>query len=122
MPKRSPALLQSLMAQLPTVGPKLTSGMLFFLAAVKGGTVGDLFTARTLAGLDAAMPSLLAKLAKDVEALHQNFINSPLADWKAVQLPLLFGSEVTPARLYIPATSTRRVKPPPPPPSPANAF
>ena len=96
-----PATAQSLLAQLPVIGPKFTSGLLFFLAAVKSGNVRDILAVRDEDRLDALMPGLFTKLGKDIETLHQEFTNSPLTDWKAVQLPLIFGNEAYAAKLFI---------------------
>lgn len=95
-----PATARDLLQQLPVIGPKFTSGLLFFIAAVKGGDVRDMLGKRTLNRLELLTPELVARLGRDLAALHQNFVESPLADWKAISLPFLFQNDAQPARMY----------------------
>lgn len=97
----NPTLMRALTAQLPVVGPKLTSGLLYFISAVKTGNIRDVLSARALQVLAGEQPELLAKLTRDLATLQQQFVDSPLNDWKPMPLPFLFGSEMTPAHLYI---------------------
>lgn len=96
-----PTLARELMAQLPTIGPKLTSGLLFFLTAVKQGNLRDLFNPRLGSRLETLAPEMMARLGRDISTWNQNFIESPLNEWKGVPLPLIFNQQAEPAYLYI---------------------
>ncbi len=90
------------MAQrLPNVNHKLTSSLLFFMAALKGGDVTEIFGKRALRLLESSAPALLEKLKGDISTLQKNLIDSPLTHWSVAQLPMLFGQDVQHARLYI---------------------
>ena len=95
-----PSTARDLLQPLPVVGPKFTSGLLSFIAAVKNGDVREVLNGRLIAQLETLAPGLVAQLTKDVAALHQNFADSPLADWKAVTVPFIFQNDLQPARLY----------------------
>ena len=98
---QDPTAARELLAQLPVIGPKFTSGLLFFLGAVKTGDTKDILGNRSTQAVESLSPGLLAHFAKDIADLNQNFTNSPLTDWKAITLPLIFGNEANPARLYV---------------------
>lgn len=96
-----PALMRELMSQLPVIGPKFVSGLVFFIAAAKHGNAREMLGLRNLSRLESLTPELVARLSKDLAAFQQGLTDSPLADWKPLPLPLIFGSAVEPARLYI---------------------
>lgn len=86
--------------RLPTLNHTLTSGLLFFMSAIKGGNVEDLIGKRALRLMELSAPDLLAKLRKDIGQLQTNMIDSPLPHWSSVPLPLMFGQELVQARIY----------------------
>jgi hypothetical protein len=108
-----PAMARELLQQLPVIGPKFTSGLLFFLSAVKTGERRGLFSQQEIARLEGIAPGMLSQLNKDVRELHQAFLNPPLDNWKVIALPLVFGSAVETAKLYIrgePDESTSKIE------------
>ncbi len=96
-----PAIARAFTQQLPVIGPRLTSGLLFFLAAVKTGERRGMMNYQDISRLEAAAPNLLSQLSKDIRELNQQFTNPRLEDWKPIQLPLIFGQNVETAQLYI---------------------
>jgi hypothetical protein len=96
-----PDVMNALLNQLPSIGPKFTSGLLFFLTAVKGGDVRTLFNPRIQSRLETLSPTTLNRLGLDIDELHTQWTNSPLQDWKAVTLPLVWQQTVNPVRLYV---------------------
>lgn len=97
----NPALAARVMQQIPAMNPQFTSNLLFFLAAVKGGTLRDWLGERTVDQLETAVPGLFAKLSQDMATMQQVFVHSPLTDWSGVMLPFMFGAEMHQARLYV---------------------
>lgn len=89
------------MQMLPHLGPKLTSGLIFFLAAVKGGDIRQWMGGRRFDQLELKMPELAAKLKGDMVQLQQLFLHSPLDQWSGVMLPMLHGDQLNFARLYV---------------------
>jgi hypothetical protein len=87
--------------RLPNVNHKLTSSLLFFIAAIKGGDMSEILGKRALRLLESSAPTLLEKLKRDITTLRGNLIDSPLTHWSVAQLPMLFGQELQQVRLYI---------------------
>jgi hypothetical protein len=96
-----PAIAREVMQHLPVMGPRFTSGLLFFLSAVKSGERRGIFNSSEISRLEAVVPGLLAQLNKDIRELHQAFIAPRFEEWKPVHLPLIFGTNVETAQLYI---------------------
>ncbi len=97
----NPGMFRAMTAELPVIGPKFTSGLLYFISAIKHGSLRDTFSNRALNLLSTEQPELLTKLTKDIGTLHQHFTDPPNSEWKGMTLPFIFGSELTPAHLYI---------------------
>ncbi len=95
-----PTLMREVTSQFPAIGPKFVSGLLFFISAVKHGSVRELMGAKT-SRLELLTPELITRLGKDMSTLQQQYAESPLSDWKPLPLPLIFGSSAEPARLFI---------------------
>ena len=95
------ALAREILQQIPTLGPKLTSGLLFFISAVKGGDTSDWLGKNTISRLKFVSPDLLKRLNSDMSQMQQFFVNSPLNQWSGIMLPMMFGNELQQARLYI---------------------
>ncbi len=96
-----PTIARELLLHLPVVGPRFTSGLLFFLAAVKGGDRRGVFNALEMGRMENAAPGLLTQFNRDMRELSQAFTNPPFDEWRPVHLPLVFGSQVETAKLYV---------------------
>ena len=96
-----PTLARDITQHLPVLGSRFTSGLLFFLSAVKSGERKNMFSTEDLAKLDALAPGLMNQLNKDVKELNQQFANPRLEEWRPINLPLIFGSQAEMAQLYI---------------------
>jgi hypothetical protein len=97
----APDVARALSAQIPTIGPKLASGLLFFIAAVKGGDVRQWLGSRAVQTLEDKSPGLLGKLRQDMGQLQQLLTDSPLQQWNSIMLPMLFGDHLEHARLFL---------------------
>lgn len=97
----APELSRQLMAQVPGIGPKLTSGLLFFMAAVKGGDIRQWLGNRALQALEAKSPGLAGRLQQDMAQLQHMLMDSPLQQWNSIMLPMLFGEHLEHARLFL---------------------
>lgn len=95
-----PILARQMMQALPTIGPKLTSGLLFFLAAVKGGELRQVIGNRAVAQLEARAPEIASRLKADMAQLQQFFTESPLPHWQTAMVPLFHQGQLEHARLF----------------------
>ena len=98
---QDPTAGRDLQQPLPVMGARFTSGLLFFIAAVKNGTLDEAINPTRQKTIDALLPGMLTKFAKDIAELNQQFTQSPLTDWKSITLPLIFGHEMQQAKLYV---------------------
>lgn len=96
-----PALARDLAQQLPTIGHKMTSGVLFFLAAVKGGDIRQWLGNRLAAQLELKAPALAARMKQDMVQFQQLLVDSPLQNWTSMMLPMLFGEQLDHMRLFV---------------------
>lgn len=96
-----PEVLNGMLDRMPGIGPKLTSNVLFFLSAIRRGSVEGWLDKRTLRALESDAPSLLARLKLDIANMQQLYTDSPLKDWAGAMIPMLFGQEIHQTRLYI---------------------
>lgn len=95
-----PALARQMAQALPTIGPKLTSGMLFFIAAVKGGDMRQFLGGRAIAQLETRAPEIASRLKADMTQLQQLFTESPLPHWQTAMVPLFHNGALEHARLF----------------------
>lgn len=95
-----PALARSMVQAMPHIGPKLTSGLLFFIAAVKGGDLQQLVGAKTLKQLESKLPDIAARLKGDMVQLQQLFVDPPLQHWQTVMVPMFYDGQLEHARLF----------------------
>lgn len=95
-----PALARMIMQPIPDIGPKLVSGLLFFIAAVKGGELRQWLGLRATAALESAAPQLAARLKQDMVQLQQLFVDSPLQQWNSLMVPVLYHGQIEHARLF----------------------
>lgn len=90
-----------LMQAMPEIGPKLTSGLLFFIAAVKTGDLRQWLGNRAVAALEARSPDLAARLKGDMAQLQTLLVDSPLQQWNSAMIPMLYQGQLEHARLFI---------------------
>ncbi len=84
----------------PRPGPKLTSGLLFFFAAL-GGDVGRWLGNQAMQALKSAgHETLLTRLGQDFGQLSR-LAESPGGDWRLFFIPLLDGDQVQQLRLFL---------------------
>lgn len=95
-----PAVAREIMQQIPNIGHKLTSGLLFFIAAVKGGDLRQLLGARALQTLELKAPEIAARMKQDMAQLQQFLTDSPLTNWSSVMVPMLYNNQLEHARLF----------------------
>ena len=89
-----------LMQAMPEIGPKLTSGMLFFIAALKTGDLRQWLGNRAVAALEARSPDLAARLKGDMAQLQTLLVDSPLQQWNSAMVPMLYQGQLEHARLF----------------------
>ncbi len=88
-------------AMVPQPGPKLASGLLFFLAALSAGDVGRwLGHQATQALKTAGRETLLSRLGQDFGQLSR-LAENPGGDWRLFIIPLLDADQVQQLRLFL---------------------
>jgi hypothetical protein len=97
----NPPLASSMLQEMPTLGPQLTSGLLFFMAAIKAGHVGRWLEPRLIEQLKTSAPDFLKQLESDIAQMQQVFVNSPLNQWSPLMLPIMMGNDMQQLRLYV---------------------
>lgn len=86
--------------RLPTPTSKLTSGLLFFIAAMRGGDVTALLGNRAARLLEVGAPSLYARVRQQLATTGDS---STIAaqPWSNFLIPLLHGQELQQVKLYV---------------------
>lgn len=98
---QEPSLARDMMNPLPQMGQKLTSGLLFFMAAVKGGDLRQWLGARATERLELRFPEIAARLKTDMVQMQQLLLHSPLDQWSGTMLPMLQNGQLEYARFYL---------------------
>lgn len=98
--RQDPMLARELAQTLPTVGPRLMSGLLFFMSAVKAGDLRQWLGNRTVAALETKLPDLAARLKGDISQLQQLWNDSPIPQWHSMMVPLMHEGALEQARLF----------------------
>jgi hypothetical protein len=80
---------------------KITTSMLFFLSAVKGGDIRQLLGRNFMEILENDSPALAKKLASDFGQLHQAMREPVLQNWSMFILPMHYEREFNQLRLYV---------------------
>lgn len=92
---------RELAAAMPQVSHKLASGLLFFMAAVKGGDLNQWLGRRAVADLESKLPEIAARLKGDMAQMQQLFLHSPLDHWSGMLIPMLHQGAIEYAKFYI---------------------
>ena len=75
----------------PRADGQLTSTLLFFLSALKGGSTNNWLPEKTQSLLSTERPDLLARLSDEFSQISRPFNESSSSDWRTVLIPLLGG-------------------------------
>jgi hypothetical protein len=96
-----PDAARELHQRLPGMQRNLASSLLFFIAALKSGDVGEIVGKRALRLLDSNAPELLARLRQEMGNIQANIADSPLQHWTFYPLSMMVGPEMHHARMYV---------------------
>ena len=97
-----PAVSTALQNSLPAPSPQLAPTTLFFLSALRLGTVESWLGAPLLQSLrDAGKPGLAERLAGDFGKISAQARETLTGDWRAVSLPMLYNDEISQIQLFI---------------------
>ena len=98
-PGQAAQILQQI---IPQAGPKMASGMLFFLSALGAGDVRKWVGDKTVELLEKAQRGdVVRKLGTEFGLIRQLYVDSPNPHWQAVFVPVMVEQELHQARLYI---------------------
>lgn len=95
-----PQLARAFLQQMPMADARLSSGLLFFLAAVKNGDPRQWLGNRLMSQLEIKFPALAGRLREDMDQLQQMLTQAPKGGWSTVMLPVLYNGEMEHARLF----------------------
>ena len=95
-----PQIFNQITQQLPQAGPKLTSGLLFFIAAIKGGDVRNFLGSRATQLLENKATDLLMQLRADTGQWQQLATEAPGKQWAMLMMPVIVEGQIEPARLF----------------------
>jgi hypothetical protein len=93
-------IAKALLNTLPQVNDKLTSGLLFFIAAMKGGDVTQWLGQNLTRALDFKVPELAKRLKADATQLQQMLVEGGPNNWSSSTLPMVFQGQLEHARLF----------------------
>lgn len=97
-----PAVSTALQNSLPSPSPQLTPTTLFFLSALRLGTVESWLGAPLLQSLrDAGKQGLAERLAGDFGKISAQARETLAGEWRAVSLPMLYNDEISQIQLFI---------------------
>jgi hypothetical protein len=85
----------------PTIGPQLTTQLLFFLSAIRGGDVSRFWPREIVKYLEEKRPDLLQRLSHDSAQMQQLAQPQSYPNWSAFMLPLLYNQHAQQLRLYL---------------------
>ena len=91
----------ALSEKLPTPGPKLTSGLLLFLSALRGGSAANWLGSANQEALErAGRRDLIERLGQELSSLGRT-IDSGGGEWRAYTIPLFHDGNLEPLRLFV---------------------
>jgi len=90
----------TLARDLPKAGPKLGSGVLLFLSAVRGGNLLQWLTQQLAPLQQAGRGDLAARLSREFTQAGQK-VKTQAGDWRLVHIPLLNGNDVHDLKLFL---------------------
>ena len=97
---QEPLIGKVLLNNLPQVDNKLTSGLLFFIAALKGGDVQQWLGKNLSRALEVKGPDFLKKLKFDTAQMQQMLPEGQSQQWASANLPMVYQGELQMARLF----------------------
>ena len=95
-----PQIFNQLAQQLPQAGPKLTSSLLFFIAAIRGGDVRNFLGARASQLLEQKASELMTQLRNDTAQWQQLSTETANKPWAMFTLPVMVDARAEPLRFY----------------------
>lgn len=96
-PARFQQILQHIM---PQPGAKLSSQMLFFLTALKGGDIKSWMGDATMRIIDRDRPGLMSRISGDFHAMSRLADEQQSGDWRLALMPFWNGKEIDQLRMY----------------------
>ena len=97
-----PAAAQQLIDRImPQPDARLSTSMLFFLAALRGGTIQGWLGDGIARALQRSRPDILSRLGDDFSALRRMGEEAPGRDWRMMPIPLYGGAEIDQIRMLM---------------------
>jgi hypothetical protein len=97
-PGRSQKLINSI---IPRPGASLTSSMIFFLSALKGGDLHSWFGEKVLRLIERNQPNVSSRIREDFITLSRIVEEPTPGDWRVALIPINTGDEIQQIRLLL---------------------
>ena len=97
-PGRSQKLINSI---IPRPGASLTSSMIFFLSALKGGDLHSWMGERVLRLIERNQPNVSSRIREDFTTLSRIIEEPAPSDWRVALIPINNGDEIQQIRLLL---------------------
>lgn len=94
------ATQQFLNGTVPQPNTQLTTNILFFLTALRGGDLRQWLTGAPMRSLERDRPELLGRMNDDFGQLSRIFNESPQSDWRTALVPFLNGAQLEQIRMF----------------------
>jgi len=85
---------------LPQPGAKLTSQMLFFLSALKGGDIKAWLGDNASKVIESGRPGIVSRLSSDMQIMSKLVDEPQSGDWRLALIPLWNGNQLEQLRMY----------------------
>lgn len=95
------AAAQILKNTLPTPTPQLVPTSLFFLAALRSGSLSNWLGATTLQALQSASKSTADALSDDFDKLSAQSKDTLPGDWRSITIPLRYDQQISQMQFYV---------------------
>ena len=84
--------IESIMTKVPRPDTKMTANMLFFLQALKGGSIRNWLGVNNSVLLEKLNPDLFKQLDEDFLLLSRNYLEPGSNEWRTTIIPIINGS------------------------------
>ena len=86
---------------IPQIGRNFTTGLLFFISALRGGDMRQWLSQKVVSALEQSGNSeLLLKVNNEFTTIRNSFLSAADNNWQPLFVPIAHGNELTQARMY----------------------
>lgn len=97
----TPATAHEMQAHIPSISPRFMMQVITYINAARTGDVVELVGKRNLRALELDAPALFKELTATIGRVQRDFAETAPQQWLQMQLPVMFGQELTAVQLYL---------------------